>query len=122
MVNDIAATALPALPGLPALPAVTETVHQVLDATLPELPVIPAVPQVLDHVLGAASPPDLPAIHTDLPASVLGAADAVIDHVAAPIIEAQPLQIGFLGQSYTEVHDPQDPGSHGLTSMLHGMV
>jgi hypothetical protein len=33
-----------------------------------------------------------------------------------------PLQIGFLGQSYTEVADPHDPGSHGMTSMLHGLV
>jgi hypothetical protein len=142
MVNDIAAAAMPALPPLPSM---TETVDHVLDGTplpelpavssvaqtadhaleaasLPELPAIPAVPQALDHVLGAGAAPDLPAIHTDVPASMLGAADAAVDHVAAPIVEAQPLQIGFLGQSYTEVHDPHDLGSHGMGSMLDGIV
>jgi hypothetical protein len=115
---------LPAVPSVVQTPdSVTQTVDHVLGAApLPELPAIPPVTQTLDHVLGAASAPDVPAVHVDLPASVLGAADSMVDHITAPIVETPPLPIGFLGQSYTEVHDPQDTGSHGLTSMLHGLV
>jgi hypothetical protein len=126
LAGEIVPTSMPALPELPALSPITSisaTVDHVLDAVaLPSLPAMPSVPQVLDHVLGAPSLPDLPALHTDLPASVLGAAEATFDHLVAPIVEAAPLQIGFLGQSYTEVGDPHDPGSHGMTSMLHGLV
>jgi hypothetical protein len=109
------------LPELPLLPAVTATVDHAL-APVPELPALPSVSTMLDHVLGAAALPDISAIHADLPAAVLGATAPVVDHVAAPIVEAAPLQIGFLGQSYTDVNDPHDLGSHGIGSMLHGLV
>ena len=117
------------LPELPSLPSVTSTAdHAAAAASLPELPplpsapAVPAVPAALDHVLGAAAPPDLPAVHTDVPTTVLGASEPVVDHVAAPVVDTPPLQIGFLGQSYTDVHDMHDLGVHGMPSMLHGMV
>ena len=114
------------LPELPSLSSVTSTVDQAVAASLPELPALPSVPTApatLDHVLGSATAPDLPSGHTDLPATVLGASEPVVDHIAAPVVEAPPLQIGFLGQSYTDMHDPHDPGgAHGMPSMLHGMV
>jgi hypothetical protein len=50
------------------------------------------------------------------------AAMPVVDHVAAPIVELPPLQLGFLGQSYTDVADHQDNGSHSLNSPLHGFI
>jgi hypothetical protein len=106
---------------LPELPSLTSTIDHALQA--PSLPELPAASASLDHALGAASPPDLPPVHTDVPAAVLGAPEPVVDHLAAPVVEAPPLQIGFLGQSYTDMYDPHDLGGvHGMGSMLHGMV
>jgi len=50
------------------------------------------------------------------------AAMPVVDHVAAPVMELPPLQLGFLGQSYTDVVDHHDNGSHSLNSPLHGFI
>lgn len=46
----------------------------------------------------------------------------VVDHVTAPVTELPPLQLGFLGQSYTDVVDHHDNGSHSLNSPLHGFI
>jgi len=46
-----------------------------------------------------------------------------LSHDAAMIFaEAAPLQLGFLGQSYTDSGDAHDFGSHGLVSPLHGFI
>lgn len=59
--------------------------------------------------------PLLEPVHADV-------AMPVVDHVAAPVMELPPLQLGFLGQSYTDVADHHDTGSHSLTSPLHGFI
>jgi hypothetical protein len=64
-------------------------------------------------MLNTASLPD--PVHAD-------AAMPVVDHVAAAVVELPPLQLGFLGQSYTDVADHHDNGSHSLTSPLHGFI
>lgn len=64
-------------------------------------------------MLNAASLPD--PVHAD-------ATMPVVDHVAAAAVELPPLQLGFLGQSYTDVADHHDDGSHSLTSPLHGFI
>jgi hypothetical protein len=104
-------------------------------STLPELPALHLELPALDQILGAATAPELPALDevlgaathaaafdADLPASVLGAPEAAFDHLAAPIVESAPLQIGFLGQSYTESVDSHDASQHGMPSLLHGLV
>jgi hypothetical protein len=62
----------------------------------------------------SAGPP-LEPVHADT-------AMPVVDHVAAPALELPPLQLGFLGQSYTDVVDHHDNGSHSLNSPLHGFI
>ena len=45
------------------------------------------------------------------------------DHAAAPVADVPPLQLGFLGQSYVDAADHHhDAGSHGMNSLLHGLV
>lgn len=41
---------------------------------------------------------------------------------AMAVAEVAPLQLGFLGQSYTDSGDAHDFGSHGLVSPLHGFI
>jgi|GEM_PF-5763554 len=68
-------------------------------------------------IFNAAAPEPLPA--AALPADL---ALPVLDHAVAPATELPPLQLGFLGQSYTDVVDPHDNGSPSLTSPLHGFI
>jgi hypothetical protein len=65
----------------------------------------------------------LPVFHAaPLESLHVDAAVPVADHAPPTIVEIPPLQLGFLGQSYTDVADHHDNGSHSLTSPLHGFI
>jgi len=101
-------------PALQALPATADLVTQQLPATL----------------LGAEGPVGIALGNVDSPSVAHDVVQAVpeiagIDlpqDVSMIVADVAPLQLGFLGQSYTDSGDAHDFGSHGLVSPLHGFI
>lgn len=125
--------------GGPALPVVPETVDA-LAGSLGDVLSPAGGHSIPATLLGAAEPdavPGLPATGFEI-GSVATAAldlphDAISTRSSGDGIEtltagelgglgAPPLQLGFLGQSYTDSGTHHDSGSHGLVSPLHGFV
>jgi hypothetical protein len=129
MVNEISATAVKGIEGLSEvlggppvdLGAATSPLNMlpasILGAAADTVGAGPGGDQALPMLKAAALEPVVHAdiLHPDL-------AMPVLDHATAPAPETPPLQLGFLGQSYTDVVDHHDNGSHSLTSPLHGFL
>ena len=116
MVEEISSAALKGVEGL----------SEVLGGPSLDLGTIGAPLDLPASILGAAHGGDaaLPTLNTAplLEPVHADAAMPVVDHVAAPVVELPPLQLGFLGQSYADVADHHDNGSHSLNSPLHGFI
>jgi hypothetical protein len=123
MVNEISSAALKGVEGL----------SEVLGGPPLDLGTISAPLDLPASILGAATDgvgaghggdAVLPILNVGPPLEPAHADTAmpVVDHVAGPALELPPLQLGFLGQSYTDVVDHHDNGSHSLNSPLHGFI
>jgi hypothetical protein len=94
-------------------------------------PALQAVPHATDLVADQL-PPSL--LGAEIPSAISGLVPtvgtpepqlAVTDLAHDPgtvVSDVAPLQLGFLGQSYTDSGDTHDFGSHGLVSPLHGFI
>jgi hypothetical protein len=123
MVNEISATTLKGIEGLSEVLGGPPVDLGAATGPLNMLP--PSILGAAADAVGAGPGGDaaLPILNAaalaPLPADL---ALPVLDHAAVPATEMPPLQLGFLGQSYTDVVDPHDNGSHSLTSPLHGFI
>lgn len=99
-------------------------------------PTLQIVPHATDFVadqlppalLGAEVPDAASGLVSTVVAAVPQVAALELPHDPGPhdpgtiVAELAPLQLGFLGQSYTDSGDTHDVGSHGLVSPLHGFI